>query len=127
MTSSVRRLREELFDESSARIFAESNRYSAISEHLMSSQLGFFAGVIPHNPKRRDHNLNVLTEGNQFACHQGVETHVALFPWMVKAVTIESVSLEKNLQFLIKFLRNLVDVFLIGQKPACHAVANGED
>ena len=32
----------EPFDESSARIFAESNRYSAISEYLMSLQLGFF-------------------------------------------------------------------------------------
>ena len=41
----------EPFDESSARIVAESNRYSAISEHLMSSQLGFF---VRGDPRTRD-------------------------------------------------------------------------
>ena len=46
----------EPFDESSARIFAESNRYSAISEHLMSSQLGFFV--------RGDHRTRDTSRSN---------------------------------------------------------------
>ena len=63
-------------------------------------------------------SIHVLTEGHQFACHQIVATHVALFSWMAKAMTIEIVTLEKIFNFLIEFLRNLVDVVLTGPKPA---------
>ena len=74
----------------------------------MRAHLGFCAWVLPDNRKGRDHNLNVLTEGHQFACHQNVEPHDhrGYHPW------------EKNFKFLIEFLRNLVDVVLTGPKPA---------
>ena len=51
----------------------------------MRAQLGFCAGVLPHNPENGGKS-RIFTNGNTH-----VQTHDAVFPGGVKAMTIEGI------------------------------------
>ena len=69
------------FDESSAWILCGVNPALRTPSQLMRAQLGFLCGGTPAQSGK--------SEGHQLAYHMHVETHDALFPWKVEAMTIE--------------------------------------